>query len=149
MFRSSLELGSDEGESKTLKVLSFLAHNAPVVPDWFDVKMRQKPVVPEPLNEVYGLPSRHEYSSYFRYFCESDFSWQKYDPFTLSMLDMSRSIPPEYKTNVELHQLAINEQSELLAIWEKEHNELLFFSWRIYYARELLTRLLPVDEGLK
>ncbi|SDM16919.1 hypothetical protein [Pedobacter antarcticus] len=124
-----------------LKLLSSLANSAPDIPPWFKVDIRPKPIVPEPLDEVYGLQSKHIYCSYFRYFCEAEFSWKKYDSFTLDMEDISDSIPPEYKASVEQHPQKINAQNDLLVQWELEYEELRFFSWRVYYAKELLKQL--------
>lgn len=126
---------------KNMKLLSYLANSAPDIPTWFEVAIRPKPIVPEPLDEVYGLQSKHIHCSYFRYFCEAEFSWKKYDPVTLDMEDISDSVPQEYKVSVEQHQNQINAQNDLLVQWELEYEELRFFSWRVHYAKELLKQL--------
>ncbi|WP_316742794.1 hypothetical protein [Pedobacter antarcticus] len=139
--RSKVEQAADQEVMKNMKLLSFLANSAPDIPPWFEVDIRPKPIIPEPLDEVYGLQSKHTYCSYFRYFCEAEFSWKKYDPFTLDMEDISDSIPPEYKASVEQHQHHINAQNDLLVQWEREYEELRFFRWKVHYAKELLKQL--------
>lgn len=121
------------------KVLAiYLAHTAPDPPNWFVSEFCQKPEIPVPIEEKFGIDSGHKDAEFLMFFCDDDFSWKRFDHKSQEMIDISSDIPKDYKKEVELYQKYIHDQFEKLLKWENDYAEHCFFQWKAYYAKKLM-----------
>lgn len=103
----------------------YFAARAPVIPDWFQPDMPEKPKHPGSLSNVFGRYSDHPHKELFKKYWNEECDWWE---------DSDGEVPQSLKDEVSAHIDKLSEHYSISQSWIAEQNVQRLIQWPYYYA---------------